>query len=176
MVKMTDAEILLNDVTDFRDGLVPLFFISGQFRTRCRFSHDAVFDAVHMQKIPVVFPKISFIGKHLFYRIFGMTTGGDTQREIGAVMVGGRGHFRGKDKTVTGIDGGMLFETKMRDVVSHGPIGIEIAGEFKKISVLVQLALRRFSFVLFFFQFFFGEGTAGRLHQTRIDGDAFVDG
>ena len=85
---MTDAEVLLNGVTEFSRW--PCFVL---FHNR-----------------PVVFPKIAFIGKHLFYRVFGMTTGGDTQREIRAVIVGGRGHFRDQDKSVTGINGSMLFD------------------------------------------------------------------
>jgi hypothetical protein len=43
MVKMADAEVFLNDVTDFGDGLVPRFFIIGQLRSLCCFSHTDTF-------------------------------------------------------------------------------------------------------------------------------------
>jgi len=46
MVKMTDAEVLFNDVTNFRDGLIPRFFIIGKFRARDGFSHDAIFNFI----------------------------------------------------------------------------------------------------------------------------------
>lgn len=58
----------------FGDCLMALFrsfLIVCQFRTRCRFSHDAVRNAIPMQRITLVIPKIAFIGEHLFDRVFG---------------------------------------------------------------------------------------------------------
>ena len=75
-----------------------------------------------MQKIPIVLSKISFVGKHLFNRFFGVTTAGNAQREIGTVMVRGRGYFGGEDKPITGINRSMLFETIMRNVFPDRPV------------------------------------------------------
>ena len=99
---MADAEILFNDVTDFGDGLVPFFLIGGQLSTPCSFSNDAILNLVHAQKLPVHLSKIAFICKDFLYGIFGMTTAGDTEGKVGAVMERGRGHFRGQDKAITG--------------------------------------------------------------------------
>lgn len=104
MVKMADAEVLLDDVSDFGDALVPLFFISGQLSAPGRFSHDAVLNLVKAQEVAVFFSKIAFVGKYLFDQVWGMTTPCDAKRQIGAVMEGRRGHFRGKDKAITGAD------------------------------------------------------------------------
>ena len=82
MVKMTDAGVLFDDVTNFRDGLVPFFFVVGQLRARGGFSHDAVFDLIDAKKLAAIFSKIALVRKHLFDRVFGMTTAGDTQRQI----------------------------------------------------------------------------------------------
>ncbi len=84
--------------------------------------------------------------------MLGMTTAGDTEREIGAVMERSRGHFRGQDKTIAGIHGCMLFQAKVRLVVFDRPVGIEIAGRPHRLSQLIQVALWRFSFAPFFFQ------------------------
>jgi len=58
-----------------------------------------------MEKLSVVFSKVSFIGKDLFDGVFDMTTGCDTEGEIWAVMEGSGSYLRGKDKPVSGIDG-----------------------------------------------------------------------
>ena len=39
-------------------------------------------------RIPVIFTTISFIGKDLFDRVVGMTTGGDTETEIETLAAG----------------------------------------------------------------------------------------
>ena len=70
----------------------------------------------------------------------------------------------------------MLFQTKKRFVVLDRPVGIEIAGKLHRLSPLIQVALRRLSFDLFFFQFVLADGMTCRLHQTGIDGNAFIDG
>ena len=41
-----------------------------------------------------------------------MTTAGDTEGKIRAVMERSRGHFRGEDKAVTRIHGSMLFKAE----------------------------------------------------------------
>lgn len=103
-------------------------------------------------------------------------TASDAEREIGAVMEGSRGDFRGRGKPITGINGGMLFQTIVRNVVLHCPVGFEIVGELKRFVVSIQLVLRRLSFLSFFFPLVFSEGMAGRSHEAGVNGDALVDG
>lgn len=82
-----------------------------------------------------------------------MTTAGDAKREIRTVMEGGRCYFRGEDKPISGINRSMLFETIMRNVVTDRPVRFQIAGEFKRIPLLIQLSFRRLSFLFLFLQF-----------------------
>ncbi len=119
--------------------------------TPCGFSHNAVLDLFQAEKLPVLFSKIALVGKDLLDGILSMAAAGDTQRKKGAVMERGRGHFRGQNEPITGIHGGMLFQTKKRLVVLDRPVGIEIAGKLHRLSQLIQVALRRLSFDLFFF-------------------------
>lgn len=176
MMQMANAEILFDDVPGFGDGLIPLYLIGGQSSAPRSFSHNAVLDIVKAEKLSVILSKVALVGKDLLDRILSMTTAGDTQREKGAIVEGGRCHFRGQDKAITGIDGGMLFQAKVRLVVLDRPVGIEIAGKLYRLTQRIQAALRRFSFDLFFPQLVLAEGMAGGLHQSGIDGDALVDG
>lgn len=75
-----------------------------------------------MEKVSVIFSKISFIGVGLLNGILGMVRAGDTQGEIGTVMKGSGGYFRGEDESITGIDRSMLFETIMRNIILNPPV------------------------------------------------------
>jgi len=176
MMKMADAKILFHHVPDLGDGLIPLYLIGGQLSTPRGFSHDAVLDIVKAQKPTIVLSKVAFVCKDLLYGIFGMTTAGHTEREIGAVMERSRSHFCRQDKAITGIHGGMLFQTKVGLVILDRPVGIEIAGKLHRLSQLIQISLRRLSFDPFFPQFVLAEGMTCRFHQTGIDGNALIDG
>ena len=173
---MGDSEILLNDVPDFGDGLVPIYFMLRQFRSPGGLGHDAVGDFVQMEKLSVVFSKVSFVGIHFLDGLIGMTTAGNAKRKIGAVMVGSGGHFRSKNKSITGIDGGVFLEPEVRLVILDRPVRFEITGKFKDVAVFIQLSLGSFSLFLFFLQFLLAEGMTGRFNQAGIDGYAFVDG
>ena len=113
VVEMGDSKILLNDIPEFRDSFVTFFFIYGEFSAFGRFSHNAIFNTVHAEKFTIRVSMISFIGINLLDGVLGMATAGDTERKIGTVMVGGRGYFRSKNKPIMGIDGGMLFKSKV---------------------------------------------------------------
>ena len=175
-MKMADAEVLFHDVPDFGDGLVPFYLQKGQLRSPRGLSHDAVLDLVQAEKLAILFTKITLVGKDLLDRILGVATAGNAQGKEGAVVERGGGHFRGQDKSVAGVHGNMLFQTEMWLVVLDRPVGIEIAGKLHRLAVLIQAALRRFSFGPFFFEFVLAEGMTGRLYQAGIDGDAFIDG
>ena len=117
------------------------------------------------------------VGKDLLDRVWSVTTACHTEREKGAVVERGRGHFCGQNEPITGVNGGMLlFQAKERFVVLDRPVGIEIARKFHRLSEPIQAALRRFSFDLFFPQLVLADGMTCRLHQTGIDGNAFIDG
>ena len=176
MMKMADPKILFHSVPDLGDGLIPLYLIGGQLSTPRGFSHDAILDLIKTQKLSVLLSKIALVGKDLFDRIFGMTAASNAQGEKRTVVKRGRGHFCGQDKAITGVYGSMLFQTKKRFVVLDRPVGIEIAGKLHRLSPLIQVALRRLSFDLFFFQFALADGMTYRLYQTGIDGNAFIDG
>ena len=129
-----------------------------------------------MKELSVIFTKIAFIGIDFFDGVFGVATGGDTEGEIWAVMMRSRSHFCGEDEAVVGIDGGMLLKPKMWDIILDGPVGFNISGEFKGISVFIRFSRRCFSFLFFFFQLFLAYGMAGRFDQAGVDGYSFVDG
>ena len=176
MMEMADAKILFHHVPDLGDGLVPLYLVGSQLSTPCCFSHNSVLDLIHAEKLAVLLSKISLVGKNFLNGILGMTTAGHAQWKKRTVMERGRGHFRGQDKSVTSVDRGMLFQAKVGLIVFSRPIRIEITGKLHRLARLVQASIGRFSFDSFFFQFFLAEGMAGRLYQTGVDSNAFVDG
>jgi len=52
---MTQAKVLFDDVSFFRNLFISIYFIFGQFRRLGVFSHYAIFDVVKGQKVPVGF-------------------------------------------------------------------------------------------------------------------------
>jgi len=105
-----------------------------------------------------------------------MTTAGDAERKIGAIMVGGRGYLSSKNKPITGINRGMFLQTVVRFIILDSPVGFKIPGEFKRVPLFIQLTRRGFSFLFFFFQLLFAHGMTDRLNQACVNGDAFVNG
>ena len=143
---MGDSKILLNDIPDLRDGFITIYFMLRQFRSPDGLGHNAVGDLIQIKELSVMLSKIAFIGIHFLDGLSGMTTAGNAKRKIGTVMVGGRGHFRSKNKPVTGINGSMLFETIMGDVIFNRPVRFEITGKLKEVAIFIQLSLRCFFF------------------------------
>ena len=173
-MEMRDSKILLHDISDLGDGLVSIYCILRQFRSPGSLGHDTVGDLVQMEEIPVVFSKIPFIRIHFPDGFIGMTTAGDTKGKIGAVMVGSGGHFRGKNKSIMGIDSGMFLESEMGLVILDRPVRFEITRKLKDVSILVQFSLGCFALFPFLLQLLLTEGMAGRFNQAGIDGYAFV--
>ena len=66
VVEMRDTKILLNDVSLLRYLFVLLFLVVRQFCRGRIFSHNTVYDLVHIEKISVRFSKTPFIGVHFF--------------------------------------------------------------------------------------------------------------
>ena len=129
-----------------------------------------------MKEVPVIFSEVSFIGIDFFDRVLGMATSGNTERKIGAVMVGSRSYFRSENEPVVGVNSGVLFKTEVRDVIFDRPVGIKITGEFKDIPIFIKISCGFCSFLFLFFQFVLTYGMAGRLNQTGVNGYAFIDG
>jgi hypothetical protein len=132
-------------------------------------------DLVQMKELAVIFAKISFIREHFLYGVIGVTTAGDTEREVGAVMMGSRGHFRGQNKPIISIDGGVLFKSEVGDIIFYCPVRLDIPGEFENIPVFIEVALGCFALLFFFFQLFLAYVMTGGLNQTGVNSDAFVD-
>ena len=173
---MGDSKILLHDISDLGDGLVPVYFVLRQFRTRDSLGHDAVGDFVQAEEVSIGFSKISFVCIYFLDGIIGMTASGDAKRKVGAVMAGGRSHFCGENETVIYIHSDVLLETEVGLVILDHPVRFEVTGKLKDIAIFIQLSLRSFALFPFFLQFLLAEGMAGGLDQTGIDGYAFVDG
>jgi hypothetical protein len=55
-LQMADAEVLLDDISDFGDGLVALDLQLGELGSGGVLAHDAIFDVVEGEKITVGFP------------------------------------------------------------------------------------------------------------------------
>lgn len=140
------------------------------------FSHDAVFNVVHMEKVSVIFSKISFIGIGLLNEILGMARAGNKQGETGAIMKGSERYLRGQDKPITGINRSMFFESIMRDIIFNRPVRLQITREFERIFRFIHFPFGRFSALSFFLQLLLAARMAGRLDQAGINGYALVNG
>jgi hypothetical protein len=135
---MGDSKILFDYVPDFGDGPVSIYFMLRQFRSPGGLGHDAVSDFVQIEKISIVFSKIPFIGIHFLDGLIGMTTAGNAKGKIGAVMVGSGGHFRSKNKSITGIDGGVFLEPEVGFVIFDRPVRFEVSGKLKEVAIFIQ--------------------------------------
>jgi len=60
----------------------------------------------------------------------------------------------------------MFLKSIMWFFIFNGPVRIKVTGEFFRVPVLVQLVFRILR-CFEFFQFFFGNGMAGRFYQAR---------
>jgi len=129
-----------------------------------------------MKELSIIFAEVAFVCIDFFDGVFGVATGGDTEGEIGAVMMRSRRHFGGEDETVVGVGGGVLFKPKMWDIILDGPVGFKVSGELEDVPVFIEVAGWFLSFLYFLFQFFFADGMTGRFNQAGVDGYAFVDG
>ena len=106
---MTQAKVLFDDVTFFRNLFISIYFIFGQFSRLGVFSHYAIFDFIEGQKVPVRFTSISFVGIYFFDGLFGMTAIDSTVWEVVGIINGSRSYCRSKDKTMFNINRGMFF-------------------------------------------------------------------
>lgn len=68
-MEMGEPEILLDDIPDLRNGLVPCHFDGGKIGSSRGLPHDAVGDAVCGKEGPVGFSEVSLVGVDLLYGI-----------------------------------------------------------------------------------------------------------
>jgi hypothetical protein len=116
-VEMADAEILLNYISDLGDGLVALDLQLGELGGGGVFAHDAIFDVVEGEKIPVGFSSVALVGIDLFDLLFCMTTeSGAIGQEVGIVHRG-RCEGGGQHKAMAGVDRRVFFEPKVRGII-----------------------------------------------------------
>ena len=69
-MQVADAEVLFDDVSDFGDGLVTQDLRVGQLGGSGVLTHDAVFDMVKGEKVPVGLSGVALVGKDLFDLLF----------------------------------------------------------------------------------------------------------
>jgi len=70
-MQMADAEVLFHDISDFGDGLVAQDLRLGQLGGGGVLAHDAVFDLIEGEKVPVGLTGVAFIGIDFFDLLFG---------------------------------------------------------------------------------------------------------
>ena len=87
---------------------------------------------VECQKIPVGIAGVAFVGVDFLYRLFGMTTLNRAIGQKGGVVHRGRCEGGGQDKAVFGIHRGVFLETKVRGIVTNGPVGFKIPGKLQR--------------------------------------------
>jgi len=175
-MQVADADVLFDNVSDFGDGLVTQDLRAGQLGGGGVFAHDAVFDLVESEKVPVGISGAAFIGIDLLDLPAGVTTeSGAVGQEVG-IVDRGRSQGGGQHKAMAGVHRRMFFEPEVRGVIFDHPVGFEIPGELQRLAVFIALALFGAAASALFFQLVVAQGTAGGLDQSGIDGNALVDG
>ena len=71
---MADAEVLLDNVSYFGDGLVALDLQLGELGSGGVLAHDAILDLIECQEVPVGLSGVALVGIDLFDLLFCMTT------------------------------------------------------------------------------------------------------
>jgi len=128
---MTQAKVLFDDVSFFRNLFISFYFIFGQFRRSRVFSHNAVSNFIESQKVAVRFARISFISVYFFDGLFCMAAVDSTVWEVVGIVNGSRRQCCRKYKTVVDINSRMFFEPVMNDIFLDNPVGIQVPMEFK---------------------------------------------
>jgi hypothetical protein len=86
-----------------------------------------------------------------------MTTVGNAKRKIRTIMMRSRSHLRGQNKTMFNIHGSMFLNSVVGDIIFDCPVRFQIAGELKRLAVLINFSLRRFTLCFFFMKYFIVE-------------------
>ena len=175
VVQMADAEVLLDDISDFGYELVALDLQLGEFGGGGVLAHDAILDFVESQEVPVRLTCVTLIGVDLFDLLFCMTTESGAIGEVIGIVNRGRREGGGQHKTVAGVDRRMFFQTKVGDIIFNRPVGFEVPGELQRFAGFIPLALFGVAVFALLFQLILAQGPAGGANQAGIHGNAFVD-
>jgi hypothetical protein len=132
VVQVADAEVLLDDVSDFGDGFVAQDLRVGQLGGGGVLAHDAVFDLIECQEVPVGFSGVAFIGIDFFDPLFGMTTEGRAVGQEVGIVDRSRGEGGGQHKAMAGVHRGMFLQPEVRSLIFDHPVGFEVPGELKR--------------------------------------------
>ena len=171
---MTQAKVLFDDVSFFRNLFISFYFIFGQFRRLSVFSHYAIFDVIKGQEFPIRITGVSFVGKYFFNWLFGVTAVDSTIREVVGIVNRSRRQCCCKDKTMVDINSRMFFEPVMDDIFLNNSVGIQVPMEFKWIALFIELAFRCIVFFSCLLDFVVADGATGRFDKSGIYGDAFI--
>src|SRR5512143_2424295 len=99
-MQVADAEVLLDDVPDFGDELVALDLQVGQLGGGGVLAHDAVFDLVKGEKVPVGFTGVALVGIDLFDFTLGMATESSAIGQEVGIVNRSRGKSSGQHEAV----------------------------------------------------------------------------
>ena len=110
---MADAEVLLDYISDFGDGLVALDLQLGELGGGGVLAHDAIFDVVEGEKVTVGFSSVALVGIDLFDLLFCMTTESGAIGEIVGIVDRSWCKGGGQHKAVAGVDRRMFLQTKV---------------------------------------------------------------
>jgi len=174
-MQMAAAQVLLDDVSDFRDSLVTLDLEVGQLSGGEVLAHDAIRNLIGNQKVQVGFTGVALVGIDLFDLLICMTTeSGSIGQEVGIVDRSGcKGG--GQHKAVVGVHRRMFLQPKVRGIIFDHPVGLKIAGELQRLAVFIMLPLFGLAVFALFFELIVAHGPAGGLDQAGIHGHAFID-
>ena len=174
-MQMAAAQVLLDDVSDFRDSLVTLDLEVGQLSGGEVLAHDAIRNLIGNQKVQVGFTGVALVGKDPFDLLICMTTeSGSIGQEVGIVDRSGcKGG--GQHEAVFGIYRGVLLEAKVRHIVTNGPVRFKIPGELQRLAVFSMFSFFSLAVFTLFFQFILAQRPACGLDQAGVHGNALVD-
>jgi hypothetical protein len=175
-VQVSDAEVLLDDVSDFGDGFVTQNLRVGQLSGGGVFAHDAVSDLIECQEVPVGFSGVAFISIDFFDLLLGMTTENGAIGQEVSIVDRVRSQCGGHHKAVARVYRGMLLQPEVRGLIFDPPVGFEIAGELQRFAVFIMVPFLGLAVLRCSFQLVVAPGAACRLDQAGIHGNAFVDG
>ena len=175
-MQVADAEVLLDDISDFGDGLVAQDLRVGQLGGGGVLSHDAIGNLIECQKVPVGFSGVAFIGIDFFDLLFGMTTEGRAVGQEVGIVDRGRREGGGQHKAVAGVHRRMFLQPEVRGIIFDHPVGFEVPGELKRLAIFIPLTLISLTVFALLFQLIVAQRPAGGLDQAGIHGNALVDG